>query len=152
MTEQTEQKHATHTHTIRAQDGGLVEVKHYAPRRAIKAFCTECLGWQGNPKNDCTSPNCPLHPFRGRAMVAWRSHALCQAPESPSFLKKGEPEGVECPESRHGYQNGHGDADAPSHPANPRVSAGEDDNEMLERQQLQPMANQITGSDDIQIT
>jgi hypothetical protein len=128
------------THTIHAQDGGLVEVKHYAPRRAIKAFCTECLAWEGDPADGCTSPNGSLYPYRGRSMVAWRSHSLRRAPESSGFRKKGEAKAVECPESRNGYQNGHGDAEAHSYPANPRISAGEDDMEEFEMQQSTELA------------
>lgn len=116
-----ESKRLIRTHTIHAQDGGLVEAKHYTRHRAIKAFCTECLGWEGNPAGDCTSPNCPLYPFRGRSMVAWRSHALRQAPESPGFLRKAEAAPVEGPERCEGAPLDRRHAESSSHPANPRI-------------------------------
>uniref|UniRef100_A0A6M3LD22 Uncharacterized protein n=1 Tax=viral metagenome TaxID=1070528 RepID=A0A6M3LD22_9ZZZZ len=53
-------------HTIRSKDGTLIDVPKYSPKKAMRAFCSECLGWVGNAKTDCTSPNCPIYPFRGR--------------------------------------------------------------------------------------
>jgi len=38
---------------------------------AIKAFCTECLGFETHPK-DCESVNCPLYLFRGKTTIAFR--------------------------------------------------------------------------------
>jgi hypothetical protein len=32
---------------------------------AMACFCTECLGFEGNPA-DCTSRFCPMYPFRAR--------------------------------------------------------------------------------------
>lgn len=113
------------THTIHAQDGGLVEVKHYAPRRAIKVFCTECFSWEGDPAVSCTSPNCPLYPYRGRSMVAWRSHSLRQAPESSGFRKKAEATAPECSESRNEDQDGHSNPETPSHPVPHRIPTGD---------------------------
>jgi len=51
-------------------DGSLVSVKMNRGK-AIKAMCTECLGYEGNAKTDCTSPNCPLYPWRGKTLAAW---------------------------------------------------------------------------------
>lgn len=46
-------------HTIRAKDGGVVEVT-LNRTRAIKAMCTECMGYsEANPK-DCPAKLCPL--------------------------------------------------------------------------------------------
>lgn len=33
---------------------------------AMTLFCTECLGFEGNPSVDCTSPFCPLFIYRKR--------------------------------------------------------------------------------------
>ncbi len=33
-------------------------------KRAILLKCTECLGWEENPR-DCTGTLCPLYPYRG---------------------------------------------------------------------------------------
>lgn len=35
--------------------------------QAIKAFCTECMGFETNPI-ECTSWACALYPFRGRTL------------------------------------------------------------------------------------
>jgi len=51
-------------HTVRTRDGGKRMLK-ITRKTAIKIFCTECLGWEHHP-DDCTSPLCPLFPFRGR--------------------------------------------------------------------------------------
>jgi hypothetical protein len=53
------------THTIRTMTG-TAEITDYRALHAIRYFCTECLGWDGNAKTDCTDPLCPLFPFRGR--------------------------------------------------------------------------------------
>lgn len=49
----------------RTADGGT---KTITCGRALAIYlkCMECLGWEGNPKRDCCSPNCPLYPWRGR--------------------------------------------------------------------------------------
>ena len=57
------------THTIRCRTGGDTIVENYHRAKAIKAMCTECLGYVGDPVDDCTSPKCPLYPFRGRSGV-----------------------------------------------------------------------------------
>lgn len=51
-------------HTIRTKDRGT-KTFSYARTLAVRLFCTECLGWETDPK-DCTSPLCPLFPFRRR--------------------------------------------------------------------------------------
>lgn len=60
-------------HTVKTKDYGttkkVVDIDNYARARAIKAFCTECLGFEENPR-DCTAKTCPLYPFRGRTTVA----------------------------------------------------------------------------------
>ena len=52
------------THTVRTADGGTKEFDSYHRAFAIKAHCTECMGWEGRPY-DCTATLCPLYPFRG---------------------------------------------------------------------------------------
>jgi hypothetical protein len=58
-------------HTVRTRDGGQKAIK-YGRKQAILLMCTECLGWEGHPKT-CTSPLCPLFPFRGITMSSQRS-------------------------------------------------------------------------------
>jgi len=53
-------------HALKHRNGGLMTVPAYSPAKAIKAMCYECLGWDGDPRTDCTSPTCPLYPFRGK--------------------------------------------------------------------------------------
>lgn len=60
-------------HTIRAKDGGTVDVV-LTRDTAIKAFCTECLGFDGHP-NVCTSYMCPLFPYRGKTTLAFNADA-----------------------------------------------------------------------------
>jgi len=57
-------------HTIRRKSGKLKNVE-LTRSLAIKAFCTECLGYEGHPK-DCECFNCPLWPFRGKTTIAFR--------------------------------------------------------------------------------
>ena len=57
-------------HTIRRKSGKLKDVE-LTRSLAIKAFCTECLGFETHPK-DCESFNCPLLPFRGKTTIALR--------------------------------------------------------------------------------
>jgi hypothetical protein len=57
-------------HTIRAKDGGIVDVT-LNRNRAIKAMCTECMGYsEANPR-DCPAKLCPLWPFRGKIQLAY---------------------------------------------------------------------------------
>jgi hypothetical protein len=56
-------------HTIHTREGGLKEVSLYRAT-AIKVFCTECMGWDSNPK-ECTAQNCALFPFRGKSQLAF---------------------------------------------------------------------------------
>lgn len=65
-------KHCPRKHKIKHRHGGIVEVGNYARSKAIKLFCTECMGWDSHPK-DCTAPNCPLFPFRGKKQDAIRA-------------------------------------------------------------------------------
>jgi|15BtaG_2_1085339.scaffolds.fasta_scaffold02350_14 hypothetical protein len=52
--------------TIR-RPGGTVEVE-LNPSGAIKAFCTECMGWETHP-SECASEVCPLYHFRGKSSL-----------------------------------------------------------------------------------
>ena len=49
-------------HKIRTKNG--LVVVDLTPRRAIKAFCHECMGWVQPEIEKCTSTVCPLFPFR----------------------------------------------------------------------------------------
>jgi len=57
------------THEVRHKDGGTVVITNYTKNRAIKAMCTECLGFGEVHPKDCTSPLCPLFPFLGKMNV-----------------------------------------------------------------------------------
>jgi len=52
----------TVTNELRLEVGGTKEVT-YSRTKAIKMFCTECLGFETHPK-ECISKNCALYPFR----------------------------------------------------------------------------------------
>ena len=50
-------------HTIRTAEGGTKEVT-LTPRTAIKNLCIECMGFQQREVKLCSSPQCPVYPFR----------------------------------------------------------------------------------------
>jgi len=50
-------------YTIRDNKGGKKEVR-LTSLSAIRAFCLECMGWSYSEVEKCTSPLCPLYPFR----------------------------------------------------------------------------------------
>lgn len=50
-------------HRIRVNGKGKMSVVTLTHRKAIMAHCKECLGFETHPK-ECTSPHCPLFPFR----------------------------------------------------------------------------------------
>ena len=60
------------SHVVRTRDGGTKAIK-CGRKQAIYLMCMECLGWEANPK-DCTSPLCPLFPFRGVTMASQHSN------------------------------------------------------------------------------
>ena len=49
-------------HTIRTWDG--TETVSLTPIRAIRKHCLECVCWVAAEVENCTSPMCPLYPFR----------------------------------------------------------------------------------------
>ena len=61
------------SHTVRTRDGGKKALR-YGRKQAIKLFCTECLGWESDPR-ECTAPLCPLFPFRGRTLKSQKGDA-----------------------------------------------------------------------------
>jgi hypothetical protein len=61
------------SHTVWTRDGGKKAIR-YGRKVGIRLFCMECLGWEHNPK-DCTSPLCPLFPFRGATMASQRKES-----------------------------------------------------------------------------
>ena len=56
------------SHTVRAKNGGTVLVSDYTRSLAIALMCTECMGFEASP-NDCSSPLCPLFPFRKNSRI-----------------------------------------------------------------------------------
>ncbi len=62
-------------HTIRSKDGTTMTFADYPRNKAIKAMCYECMGWDGDPKVECTSPQCPLYPYRGKLLIGRTSSA-----------------------------------------------------------------------------
>ena len=60
-------------HTIRATDGTTIDVADYTRGKAIKLFCSECLGWATHSK-ECENTTCPLFVFRGQCRLA--SHSV----------------------------------------------------------------------------
>jgi len=42
-------------------------------KSAVHAFCLECVGWQRKEVELCTSPACPLFPYRPYQEVPWKA-------------------------------------------------------------------------------
>lgn len=69
-------------HTIRAVNGGTITAE-LNRGRAIKAMCTECMGFEAHPK-ECTSTLCPLFPWRGKIRLSWgNSGAILEKSGAP---------------------------------------------------------------------
>jgi hypothetical protein len=51
-------------HTIRMNDSGKTKLIYLTPSKAIRSHCIECMGFQASLVKECTSPLCPLYPFR----------------------------------------------------------------------------------------
>jgi hypothetical protein len=76
-----------HHEIPKAPDGHeMIEVE-LTRATAIKAFCSECLGWETHPR-DCTSTHCPLYPFRGRTLLAYGHEKREVTPEQRAGLAK----------------------------------------------------------------
>lgn len=63
-------------HTVRTRDAKTKEIKNYTRGKAIKLFCTECLGWGESNPRDCTAPLCPLFPFRKGTQAAYHADSV----------------------------------------------------------------------------
>ena len=55
-------------HTIRTKSGEHITIDRLTRSKAIRAMCTECMGFETSPK-ECTSKYCPLYPWRGKTMI-----------------------------------------------------------------------------------
>ena len=51
-------------HRIRKNIDGKTKIVKLTARKAILANCRECMGFNANEVRRCTSPLCPLFPFR----------------------------------------------------------------------------------------
>ena len=88
----------TKGHSIRSDTGELVEV-NLTHLQAIKAFCTECMGWSCNPADTgktkdghdkgCVSPHCPLFPYRGKS-TAYRGKREPTEAQKVAWKEAGE--------------------------------------------------------------
>ena len=65
-------------------DQKLVDVEKWTRSKAIKAFCTECLGFEIHPK-DCTTVCCPLYPFRGKSLTAYKNGGPIKEDEKTGY-------------------------------------------------------------------
>ena len=63
-------------HTVKVKDhyknSNVVDLE-LTRQKAIACFCTECLGFEGNPRSKdprfgCTAYMCPLFPFRAKTL------------------------------------------------------------------------------------
>jgi hypothetical protein len=70
----------TLTHTVRTESGIDLTIDNYTRSLAIKVFCTECMGWEGNVQK-CTSPKCALFPFRKNTKLTQTGGSECLGDE-----------------------------------------------------------------------
>lgn len=61
-------RHHMAVQIVRTSGGGQRTLR-YGRKLAIYLKCTECLGWEDNPR-DCTGKLCPLYPFRGKTFAS----------------------------------------------------------------------------------
>ena len=61
------------SHLVRSKDEGTARIEKYTRGKAIKLFCTECMGFSSTSVDECNSPLCPLYPFRGASRAAYKS-------------------------------------------------------------------------------
>ena len=59
------------TQKIRTKHNTVIEVEEFTRTEAIKAFCTECLGFGECHPNECSDSLCPLFNFRGINRVSY---------------------------------------------------------------------------------
>lgn len=59
------------SHRVRTADRGFILLHPYPKGLAVKAMCTECMGFEGNP-SECTALTCPLFPYRGKTQRTLR--------------------------------------------------------------------------------
>ena len=71
-------------HRIRSKIEGKTKVVDLTHKRAIRAFCEECVGWAKQEVGKCTAQLCPLFPFRtGRGTS---SHVPLSADQAEIYL------------------------------------------------------------------
>lgn len=58
-------------HTVLAKSGAKMQVKLTA-RKAIKLHCTQCMGYEGDPK-ECGIETCPLYLYRGKTLITYKN-------------------------------------------------------------------------------
>lgn len=53
------------SHKVLCGDEKFKIIENYTPLKAIKIMCTECMGFECDPRKECTSKKCPLYPYKG---------------------------------------------------------------------------------------
>lgn len=51
-------------HRVRANGNGRTKTVELVPRRAIRLFCCECMGFNREEIKHCLDTLCPLYPYR----------------------------------------------------------------------------------------
>lgn len=52
------------TWVVRSKNGKYKRIPNYDLKTAVAAQCTECIGYEEEAVKECSSPYCPLYPFR----------------------------------------------------------------------------------------
>lgn len=63
-TETNEQKTKL-SHIVLCGDGKFKQIDNFSMPKAIKIKCTDCMGYECDPRKECTDKKCALYPFRG---------------------------------------------------------------------------------------
>jgi hypothetical protein len=85
-TQATEKPAKGFYHTVRHKDGGTVTIKNYTISKAIKLNCSECCGFDDDPRK-CPDKLCPLFPFKDYTMLN-RTRANFERNMTPEHKEK----------------------------------------------------------------
>lgn len=63
-------------------------------KAAMHAFCLECCGWQIKEVFLCTSPQCPLYPYRPKSRASQGApESVSEEPDKQNLVYEGNEQG-----------------------------------------------------------
>jgi len=66
-TENMKKQDRGYQHSVKCANG-LYKSIRLTRKLAMSIFCTECMGFEGDPM-DCTAKTCPLYPWRKKTYI-----------------------------------------------------------------------------------